>query len=132
VTFTNKAAREMLGRVNELVPKARSADGERPKRPTICTFHSLCVRILRRHIGKLGYKPSFTIYDDTEQLGVMKRVLANLSAGGAPSSPSSAASGTRPAAGCPAPTRPCWRWRSISAAVTSPPSARPTRWTSTT
>ena len=82
VTFTNKAAREMLGRVNELVPKARSADGERPKRPTICTFHSLCVRILRRHIGKLGYKPSFTIYDDTEQLGVMKRVLANLSAGG--------------------------------------------------
>src|SRR5262245_50165966 len=45
VTFTNKAAREMLQRVNEMLPRNRSAqrDGGPPERPTLCTFHSLCV-----------------------------------------------------------------------------------------
>ena len=52
VTFTNKAAREMQERVRELVPKFKS--GGKIEKPTICTFHSLCVRILRRHIEKLG------------------------------------------------------------------------------
>src|SRR5437867_3769449 len=68
VTFTNKAAREMLERVNELVPQmrftergAQTTGGRTPNaelagRPTICTFHSLCVRILRQHIEKLGYQ----------------------------------------------------------------------------
>src|SRR5215469_8175712 len=47
VTFTNKAAREMQERVTKLLPRpARKADGEKSDRPTICTFHSLCVRIL--------------------------------------------------------------------------------------
>ena len=71
VTFTNKAAREMKERVKSLVPKRRlvGEDGQTEK-PTICTFHSLCVRILRRHITKLGYKKNFVIYDATEQLGV--------------------------------------------------------------
>ncbi|MBL9127871.1 MAG: UvrD-helicase domain-containing protein, partial [Verrucomicrobiales bacterium] len=81
VTFTNKAAREMSERIRELVPTKRSRDGEKPERPTICTFHSLCVRILRRHIDKLGYKPNFTIYDEAEQVGVIKRVLGNMKLG---------------------------------------------------
>src|SRR5262249_3595368 len=51
VTFTNKAAREMQERVGKLIPKGPRLDnGEKPLRPTICTFHSLCVRILRQHI----------------------------------------------------------------------------------
>jgi superfamily I DNA/RNA helicase len=49
------------------------------ERPTICTFHSLCVRILRRHIEKLGYKRNFVIYDESEQLGVIKKILARIS-----------------------------------------------------
>jgi superfamily I DNA/RNA helicase len=77
VTFTNKAAREMLERVRRLLPRAKSG-GDAAERPTICTFHSLCVRILRRHIGELGYKPNFTIYDETEQVGVVKRILASI------------------------------------------------------
>src|SRR4051794_18158044 len=57
VTFTNKAAREMQERVSKLTPRpAKRADGTKPDRPTICTFHSLCVRILRQHIERLGYK----------------------------------------------------------------------------
>ena len=80
VTFTNKAAREMQERIRELVPKAKlvNSDGNTEK-PTICTFHSLCVRILRRHIEKLGYKKDFVIYDETEQLGVVRRLLSHIS-----------------------------------------------------
>ena len=70
VTFTNKAAREMQERVRKLLPKVRSDD--KANRPTICTFHSLCVRILRQHIEKLGYKRSFVIYDSSEQLAAVK------------------------------------------------------------
>ena len=44
-------------------------------------FHSLCVRILRRHITKLGYKKNFVIYDATEQLGVVRRILSQISLG---------------------------------------------------
>ena len=80
VTFTNKAAREMQERIRELVPKAKlvNSDGNTEK-PTICTFHSLCVRILRRHIEKLGYKKNFVIYDETEQIGVVRRLLSHIS-----------------------------------------------------
>ena len=82
VTFTNKAAREMKERVKSLVPKRRlvGEDGQAEK-PTISTFHSLCVRILRRHITKLGYKKNFVIYDATEQLGVVRRILSQISLG---------------------------------------------------
>src|SRR5271170_5919906 len=48
VTFTNKAAREMQARVLKLLTKRPAVDGKKPDRPTICTFHSLCVRILRQ------------------------------------------------------------------------------------
>src|ERR1035438_8221455 len=59
VTFTNKAAREMQERVAKLLPKPRKTDSRftiHDSRPTICTFHSLCVRILRQHIEKLDRK----------------------------------------------------------------------------
>ncbi len=88
VTFTNKAAREMQERVTKLLPKPpRPADGEKPDRPTICTFHSLCVRILRGYIERLGYKKNFVIYDESEQLGAVKKILSHISAKGEKTEP---------------------------------------------
>ena len=87
VTFTNKAAREMQERVTKLIPKSRNPKSEtktsKSDRPTICTFHSLCVRILRQHIEKLGYKRNFVIYDESEQIGAIgkKDPRANLGQG---------------------------------------------------
>ena len=85
VTFTNKAAREMQERVNKLLPKRKKDDKE--NRPTICTFHSLCVRILRVHIEKLGYKKNFVIYDESEQLAAVKKILSAISAKGEKTDP---------------------------------------------
>jgi superfamily I DNA/RNA helicase len=87
VTFTNKAAREMQERVLKLLPKPRKTESDsrstiHDSRPTICTFHSLCVRILRQHIEKLGYKRNFVIYDESEQLGAVKKILSSISAKG--------------------------------------------------
>ena len=88
VTFTNKAAREMQERVTKLLPRApRPKDGTKPDRPTICTFHSLCVRILRQHIEKLGYKRNFVIYDSSEQLAAVKKILSGISAKGEKTDP---------------------------------------------
>ena len=88
VTFTNKAAREMQERVTKLLPRApRPKDGTKPDRPTICTFHSLCVRILRQHIEKLGYKRNFVIYDSSEQLAAVKKILSGISAKGEKADP---------------------------------------------
>ena len=70
VTFTNKAAREMLERVNILLPKRNDK-----KKPEISTFHSLCVRILRRHIHLLGFPNLFSIYDRGDQESVVRQVL---------------------------------------------------------
>jgi DNA helicase-2/ATP-dependent DNA helicase PcrA len=89
VTFTNKAAREMQDRVKKLIPRpAKRQDGEKPERATICTFHSLCVRILRQHIELLGYKKNFVIYDESEQLGAVKKILSQISAKGEKTDPS--------------------------------------------
>lgn len=82
VTFTNKAAREMQERVRELLPKKKKENDEKPAQPTICTFHSLCVRILRSHIEKLGYKRNFVIYSESDQLGAMKKILSNINVKG--------------------------------------------------
>jgi DNA helicase-2/ATP-dependent DNA helicase PcrA len=82
VTFTNKAAREMQERVSKLLPKRKTVDGQKPDRPTICTFHSLCVKILRQHIDKLGYKKNFVIYDASEQLAAVKKILSAISVKG--------------------------------------------------
>lgn len=80
VTFTNKAAREMHERVTKLLPRpVKGPAGEPGERPTICTFHSLCVRILRQHIERLGYKRNFVIYDESEQLGAIKKILSHIS-----------------------------------------------------
>jgi superfamily I DNA/RNA helicase len=91
VTFTNKAAREMRERVNKLLPKSKAqspkSKADKEDRPTICTFHSLCVRILRQHIEKLGYKRNFVIYDESEQLSAVKKILANISAKGEKTDP---------------------------------------------
>jgi len=88
VTFTNKAAREMQERVNKLLPRRRADTPEdKANRPTICTFHSLCVRILRQHIEKLGYKRNFVIYDESEQLGAIKKILSSISAKGEKTDP---------------------------------------------
>ena len=69
VTFTNKAAREMVERVEHMTPKGTV------KRITISTFHSLCVKILRRDIDKLGYKKNFAIYTGSEQLSLVRRII---------------------------------------------------------
>ncbi|HZL42059.1 MAG TPA: UvrD-helicase domain-containing protein [Verrucomicrobiae bacterium] len=90
VTFTNKAAREMQERVSKLVPRpgGKRHDAQEPdSRPTVCTFHSLCVRILRQHIEKLGYKRNFVIYDESEQIGAIKKILARISAKGEKADP---------------------------------------------
>jgi superfamily I DNA/RNA helicase len=87
VTFTNKAAREMQERVSKLLPRRPAADGTKPERPTICTFHSLCVKILRQHIEKLGYKRNFVIYDESEQLAAVKKILSGISAKGEKTDP---------------------------------------------
>ena len=92
VTFTNKAAREMQERVRELLPRSRKSEVRSQKetrddRPTICTFHSLCVRILRQHIEKLGYKKSFVIYDTSEQLAAVKKILSSISVKGEKTDP---------------------------------------------
>src|SRR5438552_9461521 len=94
VTFTNKAAREMQERVRKLLPKRKRPEARsdpRPStpdpRPTICTFHSLCVRILRHHIEKLGYKRNFVIYDESDQIGAIRKILAQISAKGEKTDP---------------------------------------------
>ena len=71
LTFTNKAAREMRARIERLA-------GASAEEAWIGTFHSVCCRILRRDIEKLGYERSFTIYDEDDQLRVLKGVLKEL------------------------------------------------------
>ena len=89
VTFTNKAAREMQERVAKLISNSRlkTKNSKLAEHPTICTFHSLCVRILRQHIEKLGYKRNFVIYDESEQIGAIKKILARISAKGEKTDP---------------------------------------------
>jgi superfamily I DNA/RNA helicase len=89
VTFTNKAAREMQERVRRLLPqsKIKNQKSKIASGPTLCTFHSLCVRILRQHIEKLGYKRNFVIYDESEQIGAIKKILAQISARGEKTDP---------------------------------------------
>jgi DNA helicase-2/ATP-dependent DNA helicase PcrA len=72
VTFTNKAAREMKERLENLVGPGRSAA------LTVGTFHSLCTRFLRRDIVHLGRERDFAIYDSDDQERLMRRVLRDL------------------------------------------------------
>ena len=72
VTFTNKAAEQMKVRVKALLRRGRGAD------PHISTFHSFCVRVLRPNIGPLGYGSDFSIYDQADQLTLIKNCLKEL------------------------------------------------------
>ena len=60
ITFTNKAANEMKSRINNLL-------GERTSGMWVCTFHSMCVRILQLYADKIGLKNNWNIYDDKDQ-----------------------------------------------------------------
>src|SRR5699024_10002281 len=70
-TFTSKASREMKDRVEQLV-------GPESHYMWVLTFHSMCVRILRRDIERIGYSKNFCIIDSSDQLSVMKQILKNL------------------------------------------------------
>ncbi|EGP5568073.1 DNA helicase PcrA [Enterococcus faecium] len=71
ITFTNKAAKEMKERVNAIL----ASGGEDV---WVSTFHSMCVRILRKDVDFIGYNRNFTIIDSSEQLTLMKRILKEL------------------------------------------------------
>lgn len=72
ITFTNKAAGEMRERVDGLV-------GFGADQVWVSTFHSLCVRILRRHIDRIGFDNGFSIYDTDDQKSVMKAICKRMS-----------------------------------------------------
>ncbi len=81
VTFTNKAATEMKNRISKLLTGKVSTTPsymENPDLPTIGTFHSICVRILRKEIHQLGYENSFVIYDAADQQILVKRILKDM------------------------------------------------------
>ncbi len=71
VTFTNKAAEEMRGRVQDLV-------GEDARWIRVSTFHSACARFLRRDAGILGYRPNFAIYDDEDSIRLLQQIVREL------------------------------------------------------
>lgn len=72
ITFTNKAAREMRNRIDGLLGHGTG------QRMWASTFHSMCVRILRRDIDRIGFSKNFSILDTTDQLTVIKNVLKQL------------------------------------------------------
>ncbi len=74
VTFTNKAAMEMRERLAGMVAE------DVAKKVTMSTFHALCVRILRQDIQALGYKKNFSIYDEGDQMGLIKKIITRVSA----------------------------------------------------
>ncbi|MBQ5474667.1 MAG: DNA helicase PcrA [Lachnospiraceae bacterium] len=71
ITFTNKAAREMRDRINRLI-------GHGAEAVWVSTFHSACVRILRRYIDRIGYNNNFTIYDSDDQKTAIKAACKKL------------------------------------------------------
>ncbi|HEY4531575.1 MAG TPA: DNA helicase PcrA [Kurthia sp.] len=72
ITFTNKAAREMRNRIDAILGNGTG------DRMWVSTFHSMCVRILRRDIDRIGYNKNFSILDTTDQLSVIKNALKEL------------------------------------------------------
>ena len=75
VTFTNKAAREMAERTSALLGKRRRS------KPMICTFHSMCVRVLREEATSLGYPNTFAIYDRGDQESAARTALRDVRVG---------------------------------------------------
>ena len=79
LTFTNKAAKEMRERFGSLLGKVHGVDPRQAKKDLVAgTFHSFCVRILREEIELLGYGKNFTIYDQGDQLSVLKKNIVKL------------------------------------------------------
>ncbi|MGL4593276.1 MAG: ATP-dependent helicase, partial [Thermoguttaceae bacterium] len=76
VTFTNKAAREMQSRISDILKGSIYVKGN--EKPETSTFHSLCLRILRRHITKLGYPKQFAIYDRGDQESLARQVIRDI------------------------------------------------------
>jgi superfamily I DNA/RNA helicase len=74
VTFTNKAANEMRERL------VRMIEPEQAAKVTASTFHALCVRLLRQDIERLGYKRNFSIYDESDQLGLLRKIITRTAA----------------------------------------------------
>ncbi len=74
VTFTNKAATEMRERLAKMV------EPEKAKKVTMSTFHALCVRILRQDIERLGYKRNFSIYDEGDTIGLIRKIITRTAA----------------------------------------------------
>jgi len=74
VTFTNKAAREMKERIGGMV------ETDKGKRITASTFHALCVRILRGDAHRIGYKENFSIFDEGDQMGLIKKIINRVTA----------------------------------------------------
>ncbi|MCD6520121.1 MAG: UvrD-helicase domain-containing protein, partial [Anaerolineae bacterium] len=71
VTFTNKAAREMISRLQALI-------GPHTSRLTIGTFHAVCARILRREASSLGFRPDFVIYDEDDQRRLIQELIKKM------------------------------------------------------
>src|SRR5947207_9455940 len=79
ITFTNKAAGEMKNRVSNVLDRPIRDFGKLDQRwPTICTFHSLCLRILRHYAEQIGLPANFTIYDSADQTKLIKDALKAL------------------------------------------------------
>ncbi|WP_009964918.1 ATP-dependent helicase [Verrucomicrobium spinosum] len=72
VTFTNKAANEMRERVKDMLGPAKGKD------ITLGTFHAFCMKLLRVHAEAIGYKTNFSIYSQSEQISLVKKILARL------------------------------------------------------
>ncbi|MBA7542939.1 ATP-dependent DNA helicase Rep [subsurface metagenome] len=72
VTFTNKAAREMMGRIRSLDQKKKLKD------LTVCTFHALGLKILVKFGNLLGFKGNLTIYDQTDKQSLIKELIHEL------------------------------------------------------
>ncbi|MDR1480348.1 MAG: UvrD-helicase domain-containing protein [Planctomycetaceae bacterium] len=85
VTFTNKAARELQSRIGELLKTTNPSGNGKPE---AATFHSLCVKILRRHITRLGYPEQFAIYDRSDQESIARQVLREIKVSSAALRPS--------------------------------------------
>ncbi|MBO0688005.1 MAG: UvrD-helicase domain-containing protein [Candidatus Dormibacteraeota bacterium] len=88
LTFTNKAAREMRGRLRELLPRGAATGTQSAQAGTsppsaqaaiwTGTFHAVATRILRRHPEAIGYRPGFAIFDEEDSRSLLKRALADL------------------------------------------------------
>lgn len=83
ITFTNKAAGEMKHRISAASPRPIRDWGKLDQPwPTICTFHSLCLRILKNYAARIGLSPNFSVFDSSDQNRVVKQAMVDLQVSG--------------------------------------------------